>query len=73
MVSRILEFTKANYNPFPGEGWCDYLRFALPCYDAELTAELVLWEKILEPGTRYIAYRDGSVMNTQARAPPQPG
>ncbi|KAI6767716.1 hypothetical protein HG530_005725 [Fusarium avenaceum] len=53
------EFTKANYNPFPGEGWWDYLRLALPCYDEELAAELVLWERIPEPGTRYISYRNG--------------
>lgn len=67
------EFTKANYNPFPGAGLGDYLRFALPCYDAELAAELVLWERMSEPGTRIFRTATGSAMNTQARAPLQPG
>jgi hypothetical protein len=53
------EFTKANYNYFPGEDWEDYFRLALPCYEAELAAEQVLWKRLPEPGTRYASYRNG--------------
>ncbi|OAA80009.1 Protein kinase-like domain protein [Akanthomyces lecanii RCEF 1005] len=45
------EYTKAHYNYFPGKGWEHYLARALPCYEAELEAERILWERLPEPGT----------------------
>ncbi|KAH7310769.1 hypothetical protein B0I35DRAFT_439661 [Stachybotrys elegans] len=53
------EFTKAHYNFFLGEDWEDYLRSAIPCYEIELIAERVLWERLPEPGTSTTLYRDG--------------
>ena len=54
------EFTKAHYVVLEQE-WEDNVRAALPCYEEELTAERILWERLPEPGTAMTSYRDGVV------------
>lgn len=54
------EYTKAHYNYFPGKGWEDYLARALPCYETELEAERILWERLPEPGTARTVSREGA-------------
>ncbi|KAJ4146231.1 hypothetical protein NW754_001695 [Fusarium falciforme] len=63
------EFTKANFNYFPGEGWEDYLRVALPCYETELIAEETLWTRLPEPGTKTTSYRNGVSVEHQGSSP----
>lgn len=63
------EFTKANFNYFPGEGWEDYLRVALPGYETELIAEETLWARLPEPGTKMTSYRNGVRVEHQGSGP----
>lgn len=54
------EFTKAHYVILEDE-WEGNVRGALPCYEEELEAERILWERLPEPGTAMTSYRDGVV------------
>ncbi|ROT37804.1 kinase-like protein [Sodiomyces alkalinus F11] len=63
------EFTKAHYDYFPGEDWWEHLREALPCYDAELAAERILWQMVADPGTPTTYSREGVVRKTPGSKP----
>ncbi|KAK4153918.1 kinase-like domain protein [Chaetomidium leptoderma] len=64
------EFTKAHYNYFPGqEDWEEYLRIVLPCYETELAAERILWERLPEPGTRATLHRNGVTIERKGSDP----
>ncbi|OAQ98118.1 hypothetical protein LLEC1_06629 [Akanthomyces lecanii] len=54
------EFTKAHYVVLEQE-WNDNVRTAVPCYEEELVAEMILWERLPEPGTAMTSYRDGVI------------
>ncbi len=63
------EFTKAHYNYFPGKDWEEYLARALPCYETELAAEAILWERLPEPGTARTFSREGVSSSRQGSRP----
>ncbi|KAM4058928.1 phosphotransferase enzyme family protein [Hirsutella rhossiliensis] len=44
------DFTRAHYNLFfDQDRWEEYLRLVMPCYEMELTAERILWDRLPEP------------------------
>lgn len=63
------EFTKSHYNYFPGEGWGEYLRSALPCFESELVAERILWRILPEPGTARSSHFDSGWMEHPGSSP----
>ncbi|KAJ6790085.1 hypothetical protein PWT90_02089 [Aphanocladium album] len=57
------EFTKAHF-VIREAAWEENIRTAVPCYEKELAAEEVLWERIPEPGTAMAWHRDGLAKRT---------
>ncbi|KAG5934226.1 hypothetical protein E4U53_000731 [Claviceps sorghi] len=63
------ESTKAHYTA-SGDGARELIFAALPCYEAELEAERILWERLPSLGSTFSSYHgDGSVTHHAGSAP----
>ncbi|KAG5929128.1 hypothetical protein E4U42_007032 [Claviceps africana] len=62
------EFTKAQYTELGG-GSREFVFDALPCYEAELEAERILWDRLPTMGSTYTAHRHGVVIKHAGSAP----
>ncbi|KAK2590103.1 hypothetical protein QQS21_012221 [Conoideocrella luteorostrata] len=64
------DFTRAHYNLFSGQDrWEECLRLVMPCYEMELRAERILWDRLPEPGATLSWFRNGVRGRTEGSAP----